>query len=194
MGYDSQNEERHGSGTPPGSGSDGDQSPTFANEGSHGKERPSGDYLQRMGNDVQGSGQQHTEGAHDEVIDAEFVDEVTRRVRGYVWSAPAPSPETLEAYKRVDPTFADRAMQMAEQSIAASNREKEWLARGDVDALKRGQYLSFVMFAVSVCAALAVYFGGGSDLLAGVFLTPPVMQFLGKLVRTVRKEEDDRIE
>ncbi|WJY67807.1 hypothetical protein CAURIS_04455 [Corynebacterium auris] len=85
-------------------------------------------------------------------------------------------------------------MRMAEQSVAASNHEKEWLARGDVDALKRGQYLSFGMFIASIVAALSVYFGGGSEWLAGAFLTPPIMQFLGKLVRSVRKEEDDRIE
>lgn len=85
-------------------------------------------------------------------------------------------------------------MRMAEQSIAASNHEKEWLAKGDVDALKRGQYLSFGMFLTSIGAALAVYFGWGSEWLAGIFLAPPVFQFLGKFVRTVRREEDDKLE
>ena len=85
-------------------------------------------------------------------------------------------------------------MQMAEQSITASNREKEWLAKGDVDALKRGQYLSFGMFIASVGAAIGVYLGGGSELFAGLFLTPAVFQFLGKFVRTVREKEDDKIE
>lgn len=196
MGYDSQDEERHGSSTSPGSGPDGDQSASAADESAHGGERSPADRLQRLENDIQRAGRQYPESSLDEVIDAEFVSELKRQVvaSSYMWSAPAPSPDTLEAYNQVDPTFADRAMQMAEQSIAASNREKEWLAKGDVDALKRGQYLSFGMFVASVGASLLVYFGGGSELLAGLFLAPPVMQFLGKFVRTVRKEEDDKID
>lgn len=194
MGNDSQNEERHSPSPSPGSGRDGDQPPPPADEGAHGEERPSGDHLQRMESNVQRPGSQYSASAEDEVVTAEIVDELTRRVDSYLWSAPAPSPETLEAYNRVDPSFADRAMQMAEQSITASNREKEWLAKGDVDALKRGQYLSFGMFIASVGAAIGVYLGGGSELFAGLFLTPAVFQFLGKFVRTVREKEDDKIE
>lgn len=196
MNDDSQDEERRRSGTPTGSGHHGDESSPSSDAGPHDGQRPPGDDLQRVESDVQRNGQQYPESAPGEVIDAELVEEVTRKLEGsaYLWSAPAPSPETLEAYRRVDPTFADRSMRMAEQSIAASNHEKEWLAKGDVDTLKRGQYLSFGMFIASVGAALSVYFGGGSEWLAGVFLTPPVFQFLGKFVRTVRKEEDDKIE
>lgn len=194
MGNDSQNEERHSPSPSPGSGRDGNQPPPPADEGTHGEERPSGDHLQRMESNVQRPGSQYSASAEDEVVTAEIVDELTRRVDSYLWSAPAPSPETLEAYNRVDPSFADRAMQMAEQSITASNREKEWLAKGDVDALKRGQYLSFGMFIASVGAAIGVYLGGGSELFAGLFLAPAVFQFLGKFVRTVREKEDDKIE
>lgn len=194
MGNDSQNEERHSPSPSPGSGRDGNQPPPPADEGTHGEERPSGDHLQRMESNVQRPGSQYSASAEDEVVTAEIVDELTRRVDSYLWSAPAPSPETLEAYNRVDPSFADRAMQMAEQSITASNREKEWLAKGDVDALKRGQYLSFGMFIASVGAAIGVYLGGGSELFAGLFLAPVVFQFLGKFVRTVREKEDDKIE
>ena len=196
MNDDPQNEERRRSSTSPGSGHDGDEPPAVADAGPHEGQRPPGDDLQRVEHDVQRNGQQHSEGSPSEVIDAELVEEVTRQIAGsaYVWSAPAPSPETLEAYQQVDPTFADRAMRMAEQSISASNHEKEWLAKGDVDALKRGQYLSFGMFLASVGAALFVHFGGGSEWLAAVFLAPPVFQFMGKFVRTVRRQEDDKLE
>ena len=146
MNDDPQNEERRRSSTSSGSGHDGDEPPAVADAGPHEGQRPPGDDLQRVEHDVQRNGQQHSEGSPSEVIDAELVEEVTRQIAGsaYVWSAPAPSPETLEAYRQVDPTFADRAMRMAEQSISASNHEKEWLAKGDVDALKRGQYLSLI--------------------------------------------------
>lgn len=196
MNDDPQNEERRRSSTSPGSGRDGDEPPAAADAGPHEGKRPPGDDLQRVEHDVQRNGQQHSEGSPGEVIDAELVEEVTRQIAGsaYVWSAPAPAPETLEAYQQVDPTFADRAMRMAEQSISASNHEKEWLAKGDVDALKRGQYLSFGMFVVSVGAALFVHKSGGSEWLAGVFLAPPVFQFMGKFVRTVRRQEDDKLE
>lgn len=196
MNDDTQNEERRRSSTSPGSGHNGDESSAAADASPHEGQRPPGDDLQRVEHDVQRNGQQHSEGAPGEVIDAELVEEVTRQIAGsaYLWSAPAPAPETLEAYQQVDPTFADRAMRMAEQSISASNHEKEWLAKGDVDALKRGQYLSFGMFLASVGAALLVHFGGGSEWLAGVFLAPPVFQFMGKFVRTVRRQEDDKLE
>lgn len=196
MNDDSQDEERRRSRTPPGSGHHGDEPSPAADAGTHEGQRPPGDYLQRVESDVQRNGQQHSEGSPDEVIDAELVQETTRQKASsaYLWSAPAPAPETLEAYQKVDPTFADRAMRMAEQSIAASNHEKEWLAKGDVEALKRGQYLSFGMFLASVGAALLVHFGGGSEWLAGIFLAPPVFQFMGKFVRTVRREEGDKLE
>ena len=196
MNDDSQDDERRRSSTPPGSGRHGDEPSPAANAGTHEGQRSPGDDLQRVESDVQRNGQEHSDGSPGEVIDAELVEEVTRQIASsaYLWSAPAPAPEPLEAYRQVDPTFADRAMRMAEQSIAASNHEKEWLAKGDVDALKRGQYLSFGMFLTSIGAALAVYFGGGSEWLAGIFLAPPVFQFLGKFVRTVRREEDDKLE
>lgn len=194
MGYDNQDEGRHSSSAPSGSGRDGDQPPTPADGEAHGKQRPPSDHLQRVENNVQSSESQYSDSADGEVIDAELVNEITRRVGSYIWSAPAPSPETLESYKQIDPTFADRAMRMAEESITASNNEKEWLAKGDVDALKRGQFLSFFMFIASILAAILVFIAGGSELFAGVFLAPPVFQFLGKFVRTVREKEDDRLE
>ncbi len=85
-------------------------------------------------------------------------------------------------------------MRMAEQSVQASNNEKEWLAKGDVESLKRGQLLSFFMFSSCIAASLAVHFIGHSEFLAGLFLAPPLMQFMSKFVRTVRHVEDDKID
>lgn len=97
MGNDSQNEERHSPSPSPGSGHDGNQPPPPADEGTHGEERPSGDHLQRMESNVQRPGSQYSASTEDEVVTAEIVEELTRRVDSYLWSAPAPSPETLEA-------------------------------------------------------------------------------------------------
>lgn len=71
--------------------------PPPADEGTHGEERPSGDHLQRMESNVQRPGSQYSASTEDEVVTAEIVEELTRRVDSYLWSAPAPSPETLEA-------------------------------------------------------------------------------------------------
>ena len=83
---------------------------------------------------------------------------------------------------------------MAERSVAASTDEIITLAHGDVDSIRRGQWMSFAMFLVSVFTALIAFFLSKDVVFSGLFLSPAVIQFLGKFIRTVRSEENDKIE
>lgn len=81
---------------------------------------------------------------------------------------------------------------MSEQSVAASNHEKTVLASADAGAIRRGQWMSFSLTIMFIAAAVGSLLSG-SEVLAVVFVSPPAFQYLGKLVRTVRHQEDDRI-
>ncbi|AGF73012.1 hypothetical protein A605_10050 [Corynebacterium halotolerans YIM 70093 = DSM 44683] len=83
---------------------------------------------------------------------------------------------------------------MSEESVAASNYEKRRLVDGDVSAVHRGQWMSFVLTVVFVAAALISYLLSENVALSAAFLAPPAFQYLGKLIRTVRNEERDQIE
>lgn len=128
-----------------------------------------------------------------EPLDAEIVPlSELRQVISEFWLGPTPSPRTLREFKDVDASFAERAFAMSEQSVAASNHEKTVLASADADAIRRGQWMSFsltIMFIAAAVGSLLL----GSEVLAVVFLSPPAFQYLGKLIRTVRRQEDDHI-
>lgn len=83
---------------------------------------------------------------------------------------------------------------MSEQSVAASNDEKVTLAHGDVDALRRGQWFSALLTFAFIVAAIVLYWLSDDPILSGLALAAPVFQYLGKFIRTVRKEENDKIE
>lgn len=110
-----------------------------------------------------------------------------------VWHGPTPSPRTLAQFGNIDPTFAERAFAMSEESIAASNHEKTLLATADAAAIRRGQWMSFTLTTFFIVAAISALLLG-SEVLAVVFVSPPAFQYLGKMVRTVRHQEEDHIE
>lgn len=105
---------------------------------------------------------------------------------------PTPSPETLKQFKELDPSFAERAFQMSEDSVKTANYERRRLVDGDVSAIARGQWMSVSLTVLFVVAA-GLFFWAGSEVLAALCLAPPVFQFLGKMVRTVRQQENDQI-
>ncbi len=49
--------------------------------------------------------------------------------------------------------------------------------------------MSFIMFVLSIGTALVAFALSESAALAGLFLAPAVLQFLGKFIRTVRMGE-----
>ncbi|AWB84679.1 hypothetical protein [Corynebacterium liangguodongii] len=83
---------------------------------------------------------------------------------------------------------------MAERSVEASTDEIITLAHGDVDSIRRGQWMSFAMFVASVITALLAFAMSNDVVLSGLFLSPAVFQFLGKFIRTVRSEENEKVE
>ncbi|WP_149029419.1 hypothetical protein [Corynebacterium halotolerans] len=177
-----------------GSRSHGDQSASAPDETAHAPEQSEGNHLQRLDRDFQRARQGH-EDAESEVLDAEPVTRgELRHLFAEFWSGPTPSPQTLDDFKQVDPSFAERAFRMSEESVAASNYEKRRLVDGDVSAVHRGQWMSFVLTVVFVAAALISYLLSENVALSAAFLAPPAFQYLGKLIRTVRNEERDQIE
>ena len=72
------------------------------------------------------------------------------------FSGPLPSPEYLEAYNKIDPTFAERIMKMAEENNKASiTQEKETYGRFFVER-SRGQWLSFGLGVLSLSAGVVL--------------------------------------
>lgn len=80
---------------------------------------------------------------------------------------------------------------MSEESVRASNDEKTTLAHGDVDAVKRGQYLSAGLTIVFIGGAIGAYVLSGSALFASVFLAAPVFEYLGTMIRMVRDSREN---
>lgn len=189
MSDDSNSRHPHSSRPSTGRGLDGNESaPIEDSETDSGTLAPSDD-TQGLGQDVSSSRREHRRPRDQEVYEAELVTRRELLQASEYWSAPAPSPEMLAKYLEIDPTLAERAFSMAEQSVAASNDEIITLAHGDVDALRRGQWMSFIMFVLSIGTALVAFALSESAALAGLFLAPAVLQFLGKFIRTVRMGE-----
>lgn len=126
----------------------------------------------------------------EDIIDAELVTRGELRKYFHYWSGPTPSPDTLQAFRDIDPSFADRAFTMSERALEAHNEERLALAHGDIHTVKRGQYLSALIVTSCIVGSLVAVGVFDSEVLAGLILAPALMQFLGKLVRTVRDRDD----
>ncbi len=103
------------------------------------------------------------------------------------WRGQAPHPSDLQGYDNVQAGFAERVLAMSEAAVHAEAFERRTLAQGDVDAVKRGQYLSSVIVALGLIFAFVVIVLGGNTFVAALGLTPAVMQFASTLVRSVRE-------
>ena len=79
---------------------------------------------------------------------------------------------------------------MSERALEAHNEERLALAHGDIHTVKRGQYLSALIVTSCIVGSLVAVGVFDSEVLAGLILAPALMQFLGKLVRTVRDRDD----
>lgn len=187
-----------------GSRSNGDQSPTAKKQKEDGSEQSElydsqsvGGHVQRTGGLSSSHAKRNSEEIVDvdsEIYDAEPITPSQLTHTFSTWSSPYPPPEVLAEFKRIDPEFANRAFIMAEQSVEASNLEKTTLARGDVDAISRGQWLSFLAVVLFLLAAIVLYAISGKVILASLALASPAFQYLGKLIRTVRSDENGRLE
>lgn len=153
-----------------------------------------GRHIDRVAGHVQRAREEHHEDGREplegELVSKEDIRREVLQIVTSVWSGPTPSPETLEQFNQVDPTFAERAFKMSEQTIETSNYERRKLVDGDVDAVKRGQWMTWIVSTTfGICALLLGL--KGHTALAGLFLAPPLFQYFGNLIRTVRTKEKD---
>ncbi|MGX1738752.1 hypothetical protein ACWIB8_06225 [Corynebacterium flavescens] len=144
--------------------------------------------LESMAANVRHSGPEHKESAEypleGEIVSPEVMNQVVRAVTS-MWSGPTPSPETLRDFNEVDPTFAERAFKMSEETVSTSNYERRVLADGDVTSVKRGQWMAWSGSLLGMgCAIGSVYLG--HEVVGLAFLTPAFFQFFGSFIRTVR--------
>nr|WP_226950089.1 DUF2335 domain-containing protein [Rhodococcus rhodochrous] len=136
---------------------------------------------------------QVTEG---EIVDAieESAPAIARRVtsrhsvhiRQEGWSGPLPRPSDLAEYEAILPGLANRIVAMAETTVDTQSVVERTLATGDVEAVRRGQYLSSAI--VVACVAGAIIAAVNDLPWASIgFLVPAVVQFAPKLIRSVRE-------
>lgn len=144
--------------------------------------------LQGLGRDLQHSGQEPKESAEEplegELVSPALMNQVVRAVTS-LWAGPTPSPDTLRGFNEVDPSFAERAFKMSEETVAASNYERRALTDGDIASVKRGQWMAWTGSLVGMVFAI-ISVMSGHELVAAAFLTPAFFQFFGNFIRTVR--------
>ena len=102
------------------------------------------------------------------------------------WQGPYPPPEAVERYERVLPGTFNRLITMAEQLQAAqivqSNKALDYTHSTNT----RGQWLGFVATALAMIGALGCV-ALGQPLVAGAFLSVPVLAVAKALVETVKR-------
>lgn len=179
-----------------GSGYHDDGTTPTSHESKAASRKPSRSYLNRMAGDLRRNGEESPD-SQEHVIDGELIPEIRREVLRQVtqvtsvWSGPTPSPETLEAFNKIDPSFAERAFKMSERTVETSNYERRALADGDVAAVKRGQWMAWSTSIGGVVGAVYLA-ANGQPWVAAALVSPAVFQFLGTLVRTVREKQVDK--
>ena len=60
-------------------------------------------------------------------------------------SGPLPHPDVLVGYEKIDPTFPERIMKMAEANNDASIQHEKSLIEGSLKNERRGQWLAFFL-------------------------------------------------
>ncbi|WP_165241252.1 DUF2335 domain-containing protein [Corynebacterium lizhenjunii] len=118
----------------------------------------------------------------DEVVEAEFLDQVSDRVTSQLLSvtriAPLPEPGELQAYERIQQGLADRIVQMAENSAEAANAAtnsnaavNNALAESileDGRSLRRGQWMFFTLAVLFLVTAVGLEFSGRTPFATGM--------------------------
>ncbi|MGW4580381.1 DUF2335 domain-containing protein [Rhodococcus aetherivorans] len=145
---------------------------------------------------LDGSRNEVVEVTESEIVDAieESAPGIARRVtqghslhiRSEDWSGPLPRPSDLAEYEAVLPGLADRIVKMAETAMENQTAVERTLATGDVEAVRRGQYLSTAVVVVTLIGAIVAALLK-LPWLAVAFLLPSIVQFAPKLIRSVRE-------
>jgi hypothetical protein len=138
----------------------------------------------------------------DEVVDAEVVEAVTRRVVSEIrtiptavlrsWRGPVPPASELQAYEDVQEGFADRILAMSENALASQTEVDTTLAKGDVASVRRGQWQSTGIVAGSLAGALVTALLKLPWEIPVAFLAAPVFEFGSSLVRAIREPRKDK--
>ena len=100
-----------------------------------------------------------------------------------MYSGPIPAPETLEGYKKTDPSYPERIMKMAEAHNAADVTAKNRISLSDLITPLIGQVFTLILGAGGILAciylamagytlpAIVAVVGGFSPVAAGAFKT-----------------------
>jgi uncharacterized membrane protein len=117
------------------------------------------------------------------------------------WQGPLPRPDDLAQYEQILPGLANRIVAMAEDALEGQVYSEKTLAKGDVDSVRRGQWMAFALGGVAMLLGFSIIVASFwvEDLpwWAGTpFLSVPIFQFLAKLIRSVREptSEPDTLE
>jgi uncharacterized membrane protein len=137
----------------------------------------------------------------DEVVDAEVVEAVTRRVVNEIrtsktvfrsWRGPVPPASELQAYDDVQQGFAERILAMSERALTSQTEVDTTLAKGDVASVRRGQWQSTGIVAGSLVGALTTALLKLPWEIPVAFLAAPVFEFGSSLVRAIREPRKDK--
>lgn len=137
----------------------------------------------------------------DEVVDAEVVEAVTRRVVNEIrtsktvfrsWRGPIPPASELQAYDDIQQGFAERILAMSEKALASQTEVDTTLAKGDVAAVRRGQWQSTGIVTGSLAGALVTALLKLPWEIPVAFLAAPVFEFGSSLVRAIREPRKDK--
>ncbi len=101
------------------------------------------------------------------------------------WQGPYPPPDAIERYERALPGFFDRIVSMAERMEAAQIEQSASALEHQRQATRHGQDLGFVAAVAALTGALVCAFIG-QPIIAGAFLTVPIMSVAIALVNSAK--------
>lgn len=158
-------------------------------------DKPEQGDIERVATDVQNSGREYPSNPEQpleaEILSRGEVRQEVMQIMTSAWAGPTPSPETLKAFNEVNATFAERAFRMSENTVETANYERKKLVDGDVEAVRRGQWMAWIISVMCVAGAILCAVKG-QEIVAGVLLGMPIMQSATSLVRTIRKDDPDK--
>ena len=93
-----------------------------------------------------------------------------------------PDVDEIERYGRIDPSFPNRLMQMAEAQTTDASRRADEQLKADNDYATRGQIASIILFVCCVGASIG-FFAVRNPVAGGILLGAPVLLYLTQLLR-----------
>lgn len=206
MSHEADHQHQGSDGTRPGAGRGHDEHPTGPAEDTIAGEANSIDdgnsgLVERSRTSTRPGNEEPVSG--NEIVAAEITealaDEIPRIVQRTVrtthsvatsWQGPMPQPSDFESYERTLPGSADRILRMAEKALDSQIDTDKTLAHGDVDAVRRGQFLSTAVVVVTLGIALTLAILGAPWGVVSLFVAPTLFQFATSLIRSVREPSD----